>query len=298
MAIYRQIQTLFWQDGFVAELTPEEKYFFFYLLTNSRTAQCGIFEINIRIMEAETGYNRETIEKLIKRFVEYGKILYCKETREIMILNWMKYNFINSKNTMCCMNKELKAVKNKEFVNKLYKICLDKGYDAAAIFEGIFLSTEEKTDPVVEDNINEENLSINRGLEGANKPLGEKEIKEEIYIQKESSSTEIVINNKVKHKSNSDKILEEYNKNIRQATINDIEKMSLWLKDFEEDVIIQAILAAVKYGAPHIGYLESIVKSWRGLGLFTMEKLKNYREKSKKGSVNKRANEDAYKYLD
>lgn len=196
------------------------------------------------------------------------------------------------------MNKELKAVKNKEFVNKLYKICLDKGYDSAAIFEGIFLSTEEKTDPVDEDNINEENLSINRGLEGANKPLGEKEIKEEIYIQKESSSTEIVINNKVKHKANPDKILEEYNKNIRQATINDIEKMSLWLKDFEEDVIIQAILAAVKYGAPHIGYLESIVKSWRGLGLFTMEKLKNYRDKSKKGSVNKRANEDAYKYLD
>ena len=109
MAIYRQIQTLFWQDGFVSELTPEEKYFYFYLLTNSRTTQCGIFELNKRIVEAETGYNRETIEKLIKRFEEYGKIIYCKETREIIILNWIKYNFINSRNTICCINKELKA---------------------------------------------------------------------------------------------------------------------------------------------------------------------------------------------
>ncbi|EPZ58919.1 putative phage replication protein [[Clostridium] sordellii ATCC 9714] len=87
MAVYRHIHIDFWQDGFVLDLTPEEKYFYMYLMTNSKTSQCGIYELPKRIMETETGYNRETIEKLISRFKEYEKIIYCEETKEIFLLN-------------------------------------------------------------------------------------------------------------------------------------------------------------------------------------------------------------------
>ena len=63
MAVYRQIQVSFWQDTFVLDLTPEEKYFYLYLMTNSKTRQCGVYEVSRRVMELETGYNRETVEK-------------------------------------------------------------------------------------------------------------------------------------------------------------------------------------------------------------------------------------------
>jgi len=36
MAVYRQVQTAFWQDDFVLQLTPEEKYFYLYLLTKQQ----------------------------------------------------------------------------------------------------------------------------------------------------------------------------------------------------------------------------------------------------------------------
>ncbi|MEH7458486.1 replication protein, partial [Bacillus sp. JJ1127] len=36
MAKFRQVHVDFWQDGFVLDLTPEEKYFFLYLMTNSK----------------------------------------------------------------------------------------------------------------------------------------------------------------------------------------------------------------------------------------------------------------------
>jgi hypothetical protein len=65
VAIYRQVHVDFWQDGFVLDLTPEEKYFFLYLMTNSKTTQSGIYELPKRIIETETGYNRETVEKLL-----------------------------------------------------------------------------------------------------------------------------------------------------------------------------------------------------------------------------------------
>lgn len=128
MAKYRQIHIEFWQDGFVLDLTPEEKYFYIYLMTNSKTSQCGIYELPKRIIETETGYNRETVEKLLKRFEEYGKIIYNELTREIMILNWIKYNWINSPKVISLINKELKSVKNRYFIKLFVKHCKEYGY--------------------------------------------------------------------------------------------------------------------------------------------------------------------------
>jgi len=42
MSKYRQVQVGYWQDGFVLELTLEEKYFYIYLMTNSKVSQIGI----------------------------------------------------------------------------------------------------------------------------------------------------------------------------------------------------------------------------------------------------------------
>ena len=90
MAVYRHIHIDYWQDGFVLDLTPEEKYFYIYLMTNSKTSQCGIYELPKRIIETETGYNRETVDKLLNRFIDYKKIVYCEETREVFLMNWNK----------------------------------------------------------------------------------------------------------------------------------------------------------------------------------------------------------------
>lgn len=46
-------------------------------MKNSKTSQCWIYELSKKIMETETEYNRETVEKLVKRFEECKKIVYC-----------------------------------------------------------------------------------------------------------------------------------------------------------------------------------------------------------------------------
>lgn len=79
MAVYRHIHIDYWQDGFVLDLTPEEKYFYIYLMTNSKTSQCGIYELPKRIIETETGYNRETVGKLLNRFIDYKKLCIVKK---------------------------------------------------------------------------------------------------------------------------------------------------------------------------------------------------------------------------
>lgn len=81
MAKYRQVHTTFWDDAFVLDLTPEEKYFYLYLMTNNKTTQCGIYELPKRVIEMHTGYNRETVDKLLQRFVDYEKIIYNDKTK-------------------------------------------------------------------------------------------------------------------------------------------------------------------------------------------------------------------------
>jgi hypothetical protein len=120
MAVYRQVQTAFWQDDFVLQLTPEEKYFYLYLLTNSKTKQCGIYQLPMQVIMMETGYNQETADKLIKRFWDYGKIIYNTRTREIAILNWPKYNPMESPKTRACVERELKDVKDKSLIGTIF----------------------------------------------------------------------------------------------------------------------------------------------------------------------------------
>lgn len=146
MAKYRQVHVEYWQDGFVLDLTPEEKYFYLYLMTNSKTTQCGIYELPKRIIETETGYNRETVEKLLKRFVDYGKILYDESTREVMILNWLKYNRIASPKVISCIQNEISQVKSEEFKNRFISTSkqLQYGIDTLSIDYGEEEEKEEE----------------------------------------------------------------------------------------------------------------------------------------------------------
>ena len=128
MAIYRQVQISFWQDSFVLNLTPEEKFFYLYLLTNSKTNQIGIYELPKKVMCFETGYNDETIDKLLNRFIDYGKVKYCEETKEVFIINWIKHNLNSSPKVLAKAAKDLEEVKCSDFTSEYLDLCILYGY--------------------------------------------------------------------------------------------------------------------------------------------------------------------------
>lgn len=190
MAIYRPVQTSFWQDGFVMDMTPEEKYFYLYLLTNSKTSQCGIYELPYRIIENETGYNRETVEKLLNRFCDYGKIKYNKENKEIYVINWQKYNFSNSKNTLICINKELRKVKTHEFTEDYLSDYQNSDSYDESVFEVISEGLEGPYKPLAipleenkkkKKNNNKNNKEIYKESSEKNSELNESDSKKSIY---------------------------------------------------------------------------------------------------------------------
>jgi len=190
MAKYRQLYTEFWSDSFVLELSSEEKFFYLYLLTNTKTTQSGIYEISRRFIETETGLNRETVEKLINKFCEYNKILYCENTKEIMVLNWMRYNFPNNCNSLKCIQNELQKIKNREFLKILYKKYQAAQLDVENIFKNLL--TEESFNNTSADCCIEkvDKLSLNYSLESNSNIICVKVENTEIQNNHDSVKTE------------------------------------------------------------------------------------------------------------
>jgi len=63
MVKFRMVYTAFWEDSkVVEELTPEDKYFFLYLLTNAKTTQIGVYPITKRQMAFDLGYSMESVQ--------------------------------------------------------------------------------------------------------------------------------------------------------------------------------------------------------------------------------------------
>lgn len=92
------INTNFWKDEKVhKDFTAEDKIFWLFLLTNSTTNNLGCYKFDTYYASNELGYTETVIENILKRFVEYHKILLIDyDTKEILIKNYSKYNWTSS----------------------------------------------------------------------------------------------------------------------------------------------------------------------------------------------------------
>lgn len=156
MAIFRKIHVQFWGDVFIQSLTPEQKFFFLYLLTNERTKQCGIYEITTRQISFDTGYTVETVLRLMEFFTNSGKIKFSRDTNEIAIKNWDKYNSSDSPSVKNLVNKEIASVKNKVLVEWVQSGDTVSPHNKKV--EGVEVEPEEEKEPEPTERPNHPNL--------------------------------------------------------------------------------------------------------------------------------------------
>jgi hypothetical protein len=91
----RSVDTHFWDDSYIVSLDPSEKLLFLYLLTNPLTNLAGVYEITVRRIVLDTGYNEETVLKILGRFERDEKVYY--QNNYIMFINFQKRQRLNSK---------------------------------------------------------------------------------------------------------------------------------------------------------------------------------------------------------
>ena len=133
MAIYRSIRIAFWTDTkIVDEFTPEDRYFYLYLFTNPHTNLAGCYELSLKQAAVELGYDVTAIKSLIKRFDEVHQVVkYSEATREVLLLNWHKYNWTSSEKFRKPLEEEISQIKEDSF--RAYLTSIFNGNDTVSI---------------------------------------------------------------------------------------------------------------------------------------------------------------------
>ncbi|QIH78271.1 DnaD domain protein [Macrococcoides canis] len=237
MSTHRYLNVSFWQDAFVLDLTPEEKYFYIYLMTNSKTSQIGIYELPSRVIELETGYNRETVEKLLTRFIEYGKIEYNQPTKEIYIRNWAKFNWNNSEKVITRVKADLENVKHQPFVKKYVD----------------YVNSLEKNNKVIQ---------YPYSIDSLWKKEKEKKEKEKEIKEKENER-------KVTRPSSFD-IFE--NGGYGYLDPITMQKLFAWIDDFGDEgdsIVSKALDVGIEAGIKNYKYVNGILRNWHNKGFKT-----------------------------
>jgi uncharacterized phage protein (TIGR02220 family) len=122
----RNIDTEMWSDPkFTDDFTPEDKYFWLFLLTTRYGNISGCFEVTYKQIAREMGYSDDSIKNLVYRFsILHGLITHDEKTNEILIHNWYKYNWNKSplveKNIMKFIS-QIKSSLLREMVTEMYE---------------------------------------------------------------------------------------------------------------------------------------------------------------------------------
>ena len=156
MAIYRMVSMSFWTDNkIIDEFSAEDKYFYLYLFTNPHTNLSGCYEISIKQIANEMGYSKDAVESLIDRFEKLHKVLlFSKETKEILLLNWYKYNWTSSEKFRKPLLKEIENVKSIEFKKYLLDAFNDSKNTVSIPYQYGSDTTVTVTDTNINNNIN------------------------------------------------------------------------------------------------------------------------------------------------
>lgn len=168
MALYRTISIGFWTDSKVTdEFTPEDKLFYLYLFTNPHTNLAGCYEISHKQMAFEIGYSVESIRTLIERFERtYNVIRYSEKTKEILLINWHKYNWTTSEKFRKPLEKEIGKVKQpefKEYLSRLFEGEETYGIDTVSEKTGYPIDTSN-TNTNTNTNTNKEKEDVSEVL--------------------------------------------------------------------------------------------------------------------------------------
>ena len=242
MAIFRCVSPNFWSDPKVDDdFTPEDKYFYLYLLTNPHTTLSGCYELGKRQASRELGYNEETVDRLIYRMeTVHNVIRYDKATKEILLLNWHKYNWSKSPKCLKGVEYSLQNIKSDAFrkycadtLSIQYRYSIDTTVSVSV--------TATVTEPITETVIYPNRDSLNNSKEKV--PAADADLAQ---------------------------IIQRYEEVAGSFPRSVLEKLQGWREVFGTEMILLAIDRAAEANKRSWAYINGILANWQREGVRTV----------------------------
>jgi DnaD/phage-associated family protein len=284
MAKYRMVRTEFWRDPIgLEEMSPEDKYFYLYLLTNPKTTQIGIYRISKKEMAFELGYSIEIVQSLMERFICHHKLIrYNPITRELAIKNWGKYNLHKGgKPVMDCINNELKDVEDTSLIPYVSETIHKE--EIRRLFESFCKHDVEKENSHQVENdtyLNTECDEVEETHIPCDTKLGQKEKAVKPNVD---NNPDIEVQSQNQKTKDVKEIIEFWDNNgFGLSNVNAKEQLLSWLDDTSflqpKDVVLKALAIACANNKRRLNYVVGILKNWENESLLSIEEIDSYQE--------------------
>lgn len=309
MAKYRMVRTEFWENPVVEEMTPEEKYFYLYLLTNSKTTQIGIYRITKKQMAFHLGYSMETVHSLMERFAEQHQLIrYNPETKELAIKYWGEYNLHKGgKPIMDCITAELKEVQDRSLISYVSEGITNLGisslYESFSRQEELLFGNEgsEREEQDTYTDTEDEELNDTSTCHATIRGQKEKEKENKKEKQKQKIASQPYIEDapdlKIRTKPEDvNEIIEFWDVNGFGFT-NVMAKQQLlaWLEDSSflqpKEMILKAMEIACANNKRRLNYIVAILRNWENESLLTVADVDAHQAPQQAVSMSKQSTE-------
>ncbi|WP_066259979.1 DnaD domain protein [Neobacillus drentensis] len=323
MAKFRKVRMDFWMDPMVSEeMTPEDRYFYLYLLTNQRSTQIGIYQITKKQMAFDMGYSIESVHSLMERFIGHHKLIrYNPETRELAIKNWGENNFDKAgKPMMDCIFSELKAVKDVSLIQYVSELVQKQEfrslYESFCKNEEFIFSNKVSDQNVIVTDLTPECEEIDDTLTNPYTIRGqeedkdkEKEKEKEKDKEKDKDKQQEVPYPQMESNPNSDDTLHNNQKlvDVKEiiefwdnngfgfSNMNAKEQLLALLDDSRfiqpKAVILKAMNIACANNKRRLTYVAAILKNWENESLLSLEEIDSHDESQKSVQKHRKSTE-------
>ncbi|MFJ7728521.1 DnaD domain-containing protein [Neobacillus sp. NPDC097160] len=295
MEKFRKVRIDFWKNPIVSEeMSPEDKYFYLYLLTNPNTTQIGIYQITKKQMAYDLGYSIESVHSLMDRFLNHHKLIrYNPETRELAIKNWGKDNLDKGgKPMMDCIYSELKDVEDSSLIQYISESI--QRQEIRSLYESFCKqAANEVCDRDENDTYLDECEDLDDTLTYRYTISGQEEEEEE-EKEKEKQQQKAFTPNRMNnpdsecHQKTADvkEIIEFWDNNgFGFSNVNAKQQLLSWLDDSSflqpKELILKAMNIACANNKRKLNYIVGILKNWENESLLTVEEIDSYQENQK-----------------
>jgi DnaD/phage-associated family protein len=304
MGKYRMLQTDFWRNPVVVEeMTPEDKLFSLYLISNPHTTQIGIYRITVKQMAFEMGYSLEFVQSLMERFIDHYKLIrYNPETRELAIKYWGLDNLRKGgKPVMDCIYSELKgvidtslisyvleAIQKKEIRDLYESFCEPKNTMENQDEQDTYLNMEEESN---------DTFVSRHTIRGQKEKQKEKEKK--LQKQQQKAFNPNIENNpyleaqsQIPISRDVQEIVEFWDHNgFGHSNMSGKQQLLSWLENSSflqpKEVILKAMSIACSNNKRKLNYVVGILKNWENDSLLSVEEIESDLEKQRHVPKNK-----------
>lgn len=288
MAKFRIVRNEFWKNPIVLEeMTPEDKLFYLYILTNPNTTQIGIYKITIGQMAFELGFSKEVVNSLLERFTHHHKVIrYNPVTRELAIRSWGNDNLNKAgKPVMDCMLSELKKVEDTSLIQYVSET-IEKQE-----IRSLYISFCDHV-VVVNDqedlNHDEDDTYLDFDIEEVDDVLSSRQIENQ---QQNAPFQDLAdhsdMGNHMQQSHNDVKeIIEFWDANgFGFTNVSAKQQLLAWLDDSSflqpKEMILKAMNIACANNKRRLSYVVGILKNWENESLLTIEEIDSYLENQK-----------------